>query len=442
MHRDIGLTGAAKAKRPYLEVVLVSVMFLVATALPALGKHNDGADNSTLNQVVWSLMYVVVAIRAFTMRSRVVPLVKRSISIWVFVALMCASVGWSVAPGVTLSNSIELAGSTLIGYYLVARFSLSEFLGILLATFALIAIASLGLVFGAPGHGRDDWGSGPWAGIFPDKNALGAEMALAVIAAVCFPAKGRNAWLLTLGALGLFSTLLLGSSSATALGDGVATSAAVMLGLGCRSAKFGKIAKLATGACFVAVATAFVFFGVTPASLPGMLGRSATLTGRTDFWPVLQQAIADSPVLGYGYNAFFRSSVGAKRLSAYVVEAGGWTPSHAHNSLLQISLDAGVVGVLVLGYALIRATFRSVVYFAGGKDRSSAWPFALVLFLVLGSYTESYFGMFNSAEWVFFVAAMLYPLREEVFARELASRRTPVERRFAQSATATSPQSS
>lgn len=440
MRREIGSAGSAKAKRPYLEAVLVSVMFLAATTLPALGKHSDGADNSTLNQAVLSLIYVVVGIRVLTMRSRFVALAKSTMSIWVFVALMCASVVWSVAPGVTLSHSIELAGSTLIGYYLVTRFSLSEFLGILLATFALIAIASLALVFGAPGHGRDDWGSGPWAGIFPDKNALAAEMAVAVIAALCFPAKGRKAWLLTLGALALFSTLLLGASSATALGDGVATSAAVLLGLGCRSTKVGKIARVVTGACFAALATAFVFFGVTPAALPGLLGRSATLTGRTDFWPVLQQAIADNPVLGYGYNAFFRSSVGAKRLSAYVVEAGGWTPSHAHNSLLQVSLDAGVVGVLVLGYALVRAAFRSVVYFARGKDRASAWPFALVLFLVLGSYTESYFGMFNS-DWIFFVAAMLYPLRDDVFAREFASRRALVERRFA-SATAASPQSS
>ena len=69
-------------------------------------------------------------------------------------------------------------------------------------------------------------------------------------------------------------------------------------------------------------------FGLTPQSLFDLLGRESNLTGRTDFWPYLQQAISERPILGYGYDAFFRSQEGLDTLSYYVVEAGGWSPYH------------------------------------------------------------------------------------------------------------------
>ena len=103
-----------------------------------------------------------------------------------------------------------------------------------------------------------------------------------------------------------------------------------------------------------AIAVVAVFgFGLTPASVFSLLGREPNLTGRTDFWPYLQQAIADRPWLGYGYNAFFRSGVALDYLQDYIVGAGGWTPYHAHNSFLQILLDSGYVGLASLGLLLV-----------------------------------------------------------------------------------------
>ena len=141
-----------------------------------------------------------------------------------------------------------------------------------------------------------------------------------------------------------------------------------------------------------------------------MLGRSSSLTGRTDFWPFLLQAISDRPLLGYGYNGFFGSDVGNQYLSTYVLEmSGGWYPFHAHDGFLQIALNAGLVGVGLFAVLLIGALFRAVRYSLSDVERYTIWPLSVLLYLVFASYTESTFAMFNSDPWVLFVVTTLYP---------------------------------
>lgn len=135
------------------------------------------------------------------------------------------------------------------------------------------------------------------------------------------------------------------------------------------------------------------------------------MTGRADFWPVLVEAIAARPFFGYGYAAFFRSSVSQDYLSFYVVEAGGWSPYHAHNSFLQVCLDTGYVGLCALLILILAGFIRAIKLYLRERDIVNLWPLLLILFLVLGSYTETYLGSFNTLEWILFVAAFLYPVR-------------------------------
>src|SRR5262249_5805798 len=147
------------------------------------------------------------------------------------------------------------------------------------------------------------------------------------------------------------------------------------------------------------------------------LGRDLNLTGRTDFWPYLQEAIADRPLLGFGYNAFFQSSIGSDYLSAYVVQAGGWFPYHAHNSYLQTLLDAGYVGLTMLIVVVAVSAVKAIIYFAREPNFTSIWPLAIIVFLSITSYTETYYLDYNSLEWILFVAAIVYPLQRSAAAK-------------------------
>jgi O-antigen ligase len=398
---------------------LLLAAVLATAVIPVLGKYqapDDPTTNSPIAQVVWGMFYVAATVRLIGLRDLLRPLLSGSIGLVAFTLLMLGSFVWSVAPTTTLLNSVELIGTTIISFYIVARFTLAEFLWIIAIAFATIALLCFALIFLAPGHGRMFFGSGPWCGIYQDKNNLGAAMSLAVLSLLPQLTRCRAARrVVVVASLIMCLTLLVGAESATAFGDCVGAGMISFAILGCLTKRFGIVARVATAGAVLAILAAVFVFGVSSDDLLGAIGRSSTLTGRTDFWPYLQRAIADRPVFGYGYNAFFRSAVGDGYLSYYVVEAGGWTPYHAHNSLLQISLDAGYVGLSLLIYIIVVAMWKSIAFLARSATALSAWPLAVIVYLVLGSFTETYFGNYNTIEWIFFAAALLYPLKERAW---------------------------
>jgi exopolysaccharide production protein ExoQ len=408
---QIGMATRGKSR----DFWLMSLFLLATVIIPTIirFKSSDAPENSPILQIVWSVSYVAATFGVFSLRSVALPLVAKSISLWSFVSLMLLSIIWSVEPSVTLLNSIELLGTTIVALYIVVRFSLREMLELVGITLSVTAVLSLGLIFGAPGHGKMDYGSGAWAGLYQDKNNLGAAMSLGAISltALAADARGRTRWLAIAATL-LALVLLVGSNSITALTNCVAGVAVLFVSLSCRSARFGRTAQIVTAIAVVAVFVAVSVFGLSEASIISALGRDANLTGRTDFWPYIQQAIGDRPILGFGYNAFFRSAVGADYLSTYIVEAGGWTPYHSHNSYLQILIDAGIVGFFILIVMIATIAIRGIRYIMSNPQRCAPWPLAIMTFLLIGSSTETYLGNYNTFEWIFFVAALLYPLRE------------------------------
>ncbi len=258
-----------------------------------------------------------------------------------------------------------------------------------------------------------DFGHGPWCGVFAEKNALGAAMVLALITFTVIVLSGSSRQRLWAGAGWLAAAgLLAGSQSATAFAAGTVALTAGVAALLWRSPRGAAIwwrAAIVTIA--VLVAGAAMLFGVQPDLVAHSLGPSATLTGRTDFWPYLFQAIGDQPLLGYGYEAFFRSGGDIHYLAAYAEQAGGWTPYHAHDSFLQVALDAGIAGVVLLIVLLVVTFARALRYLTSEPGAGAVWPLTIALYLVAASYTESALGNYNTLEWVLFVAAFLYPIR-------------------------------
>ena len=72
--------------------------------------------------------------------------------------------------------------------------------------------------------------------------------------------------------------------------------------------------------------------------ITGVLGKSVELTGRTVIWDNAFPIIARAPLMGYGVNDSF---------GAFVPWVGD-APWQAHNQLLQMAHDGGVVSVALL----------------------------------------------------------------------------------------------
>jgi len=135
--------------------------------------------------------------------------------------------------------------------------------------------------------------------------------------------------------------------------------------------------------------------------LAGMVGRDATMTGRTEVWTLSLSSIAERPVLGYGYSAFWNGSEEAARIRQLV----GWDVPHAHNAFIDVTLELGIVGFLIFVAAYSVAIRRAAAYVQNNPDDEAKWPLAYMVFTLLYCMTESGFLLSNSILWILFSAS-------------------------------------
>lgn len=91
------------------------------------------------------------------------------------------------------------------------------------------------------------------------------------------------------------------------------------------------------------------------------LGRQENLTGRTEVWDwVLKQPI--NPIIGYGYNTFWDGPLG----QGYN-ERTDQLFSNSQNGYLDVYIDGGMMGALLLAWLLTSCGIRSLESLRGGS---------------------------------------------------------------------------
>lgn len=118
-----------------------------------------------------------------------------------------------------------------------------------------------------------------------------------------------------------------------------------------------------------------------PAFILNMLGKDSTLTGRTHLWHRAVDFISERPLLGVGYDAFWRMG----NLNAREMWYAGKVPMGAgynfHDEYLDMWVSLGVVGLLIfLSYffVLIKRLMKNIL-----RSMTSELYFALLLFVFL-----------------------------------------------------------
>ena len=155
---------------------------------------------------------------------------------------------------------------------------------------------------------------------------------------------------------------------------------------------------------YVAVLAA-VGFGAAVVLAPdvflGLLGKDATLTGRTKIWAAIFRAIQQRPWLGYGYGAVWSEDTGWGPL-AWIVKWAGFKPNHAHNSWLEQWLGLGLVGLSAWTLYYLTTLGRTVWAMFRSPGAITVLPFLLVYTMI--TLTESVAVSYNDLRWVVFVA--------------------------------------
>jgi O-antigen ligase len=120
--------------------------------------------------------------------------------------------------------------------------------------------------------------------------------------------------------------------------------------------------------------------------IAGALGRDVTLTGRTIIWEMALES-GSNPIIGSGFQSYWLSGKGQE-----IIDWGH--TNYVHNGYLDVYLNAGWIGVLLLAGMLYAAGRNTTSHFSGGSILGYLLMSLFWIFL-LYNYTEIAFSRAN-----------------------------------------------
>jgi exopolysaccharide production protein ExoQ len=314
--------------------------------------------------------------------------VRISVLALIFVAWAFASALWATDLGISIDNSIILLSLLIFGVMVGTLVRVgtiqwgiiaSGFIG-LAASLALFAISpSTALQF--PDQGI----SGGLAGVYLHKNYFGLVMAVSALAALSLPS--TKVWQRILLALPFVMGCGL-SASASAVG-GMAAGIVALALLALATLVTGKLRRTLGYVIAVTIVGVVTIFVVSPQTLTGLVGRTTDFTGRTPIWQAVLHWIEQRPVTGYGWG---RDTVWMQGtdIMEYASGSVNFSVSHSHNSALELLLEVGAVGLILLIAALGTVIILSLRGWSRDESRRAeySWMLATTLGLIVIGYFE------------------------------------------------------
>lgn len=384
----------------------VMVLLLASTAFTNLMGGEEGATSggiaSIVMQTIWSAIYLATVILLQRWCKRFLGVIGSHKLLFLLVALTMVSVSWSDDPALTFRRSVALIGTTLFGVYFARRFSLADQLRLLSHVFMTAAILSLVFVAILPKYGLADPTFGyAWQGIYGHKNNLGAAMALGLIVFIFRAISDRQKSLRWWAAVGLALLILVMSHSSTALVACMATlfvfATSPALRWTVRKATFFF---LGVGALAIGVGLWAIY---NMAFVLSLISRDPSFTGRTTVWVVSIALIARHPWIGYGYNEAW-PGYGSDMIARLTNLSG---MSHAHNAILNLWLDLGLLGVVIFVAQYLKSLWRALVAVRHTRTVEWLWPLVFLLFLAANGVVESVILQRNGLSWMLFTAVVI-----------------------------------
>ena len=360
---------------------------------------------SLMMNTIWAIVFIVTYI---LLRRRGVSIpgeLRKSPYLGLILAMPFLSVLWSANPTITLLASVALTGSALIALYLSLFFTSRELLRLLVWTMGIMGMLSVVWAICIPslGIGTGEF-EGQWLGIFSQKNVLGRMMSIGFLAALLLFKFTRGRRFQYLAFAGFMLALVCLAQSATSLvfclglpliwwfTKYVLTPAPKMI--------WRRVILGAFGACIVWVLV-IDFDQVVLA-----LGRDEGLTGRTTLWTLVIGAVGLHPLLGYGYEGFWRGS-GAGGIPDEIWEKFGQFLWFSHSGLLELLLAFGLIGAaVVLGVCLVLVG-RSIARLRRAFVLETAWPYLFLIYLIIMNATDDYILNMHTLQTILFFTIIL-----------------------------------
>jgi len=412
------LLGIERRSEPYSSwgLLLPTTWVLLAASrplgnwfAPTAGSFEEG---SPIDRLVLTVLICLGVMLLAKRRGASRPSLAAYSPLFLLYGFLAVSILWSDYPFVSLKRWVKCVGALPIGFLLLTEQDPVAALTKMLRRVAYVLIPfSLLLIkyFPSQGRGYGRWsGTEMWLGVTTTKNSLGQLCLMAILTLAWASLRGLRSRETPIPrqllAADVFVVLLAiylmigtpsGAYSATSLAALVLVTGAVGVMFKFRRSAQRIAVILCVGVIVGWLGMAFAESFVSEAS--SLLGRDETLTGRTEIWSMALADASARPVLGTGFGGYFNTNNEFSRTHGYT----------AHNGILDVYVETGIVGVVVLLVFLFSA-FIDIRKSLDGHLDFGVLALAILLTNLLANYTESIFLKSTSYVWtmLLFVSIM------------------------------------
>lgn len=412
---------ACRSKTLSVALWLPTVWLLLAVSRPiglwlnadSSGLSSDVLEGSAIDRNV-RLTLIVLGLAILRRRSsRVGVIVRGNLVLLCIFLWMAASISWSEYPYVSLKRCVRAAGFVVMTLVVLTEDTPGVALNAVIRRVACIAIPlSVVLVKYYPGWGVSfhRWqGTAMPRGITPSKNDLGVIAAYGAVSIAYFLAGVRKAkdvlcdrWYLGQAIVFLMCVYILvpGRWAYSATAWLLALWGLLIQLLFVVFKKRGRLLGLAVVLLSCVMAGVICIGGpLVFGEVFNVVGRDATLTGRTEIWEDIMSVARRNAMCGVGYGGFW---VGKRTDERW--DLPGDMLNEAHNGYLDVLLELGIVG-LGLHVGFIVGGCVGVVRDFGRNSPGSRERCTYLSMVILHNVTESGFFVGVPSLWFFYVSA-------------------------------------
>ena len=348
---------------------------------------------SELQLLIWGVLVVIMV----PWSKEIWDQLKESPLVVALMLLVLLSSLWAEQSIAVFRRGVLLDLTLLLGFYLIARFDPEERLNLILGVGIFAVITSFMTAVLLP-RTNQGFGNG-WQGIFGTKNTL--AIFLFFFLSAMFYTRPVSLRMRIFRVLIFFGGVALVGLSQSRGGWFVVAMLFVYVLVSNFVSLFDRRNALLVTLIGMPVAGGLLWI-VTQnlASIAYAIGKDPGLSNRTIIWSAVWPEILKRPILGYGYGGFWNGLQGE---SGNVILRVGTSLVHAHNGLLNLWLDIGLVGVLLALLITVRGVWDFFSCFGRVSEPYFLWYGAILVMTLVGSIDESFFmtqNMLTTTLWV------------------------------------------
>jgi O-antigen ligase len=369
----------------------------------------DSAEGHLENKLFWpavALISICLAARNSS-RLRAAALPSNIICLVAYLAFAGATVFWAFKPEVAFVrffSQVMVVTATVLPVMLSRPGT--DTIRVMFLCFAIGSFLNVFFVFDRPiaPFNNEEFG---FKGYFTDKNALGQFAAIGFLLALNEILHAGFRRVSGIIVIIVMAWLVLVSKSKTSFA--LALFAPLLAGLVLSA---GRMMRVSSATVLLAILGGYEVFSIVSGFSMNRVSYfvfgNANYSGRIFIWYFLESRIAERPLLGWGYQSFWL--VGADGPS---LAAGGWIGQmpHGHNGYLDVRVETGYVGFLMLLGFLITTLYA--IGRVADRNFGVAWMYlTLAYFVMFDNFLESVWMRGPHTLWLVFLIVAAQAARD------------------------------